>query len=58
MTITEMVAVMLSYENGAKIEFRNEYLPEWTPVESPSFNWGWSEYRIAEFPQDQDDETT
>jgi hypothetical protein len=56
MTITEMVAIMLAYENGAKIEFRNDDVPEWSPIEEPSFLWGWSEYRVAEFPQEQDGE--
>ena len=54
--ITEMCAVMLAYENGAKIEFRSGDVTEWTPIEPPNFNWGISEYRVAEFPQEQDDE--
>jgi len=53
MTITEMCAVMLAYENGAKIEIR-EIEPEphseyvWRKIEKPLWNWASCEYRVAE----------
>jgi len=52
--ITEMCAVMLAAENGAKIEILNGH--EWQEITDPVWNWGISEYRVAEFPQEQDDE--
>lgn len=64
MTITEMVSIMLSAENGAKIEMRRKYTPgmkysssrRWFPDDDPSWDWETIEYRVAEFPQEQDDE--
>ena len=56
MTITEMCAVMLAHENGAKIEFRWIDSETWYPALPPGWNWTAFEYRVAEFPQEQDDE--
>jgi len=58
MNITEMTAVMLAYENGAAIEFRHPGENDWFSSISPVFNWGICEYRVAEFPQEQDDDQT
>jgi hypothetical protein len=54
MNITEMVAVMLAYENGAKIEMSCFYDELWTPIDQPTWNWSVCEYRVAEFPEEQD----
>ena len=57
--ITEMVAVMLAAENGAKIQVRVKWQPEqWADYPEgvePAWNWHSCEYRVAEFPQEQDD---
>ena len=55
--ITEMTAVMLAAENGARIQYQYRETGdlEWRDVQSeePVWNWGAYNYRVA---QEQDDE--
>ena len=46
--ITYMTAVMLSYENGAQIEFKWIDDFEWTPTSTPFWNWEFFNYRVAQ----------
>jgi hypothetical protein len=57
MTITEMVAVMLAAENGAKIQVCVKWQPEqWLDLPEdllPAWDWSRCEYRVAKFPQEK-----
>ena len=51
MTITEMTKVMLAYERGEQIEYREKKDSEWLPLfHDPYWDWAQFEYRIKSKP--------
>ena len=49
-TATEKAAVMIAFDRGEKIQWRDLEKSEWAPSINPSWNWYDSDYRIAPKP--------
>lgn len=45
-TIDEMVAVMVAFKCGQKIQLTSDSRTQWIDVESPNWNWSLYDYRI------------